>query len=212
MKILYTFSGHYKPMFSALFKKINLLFLIGFYANCFYSQHYTYKLQKGDYYCEKGSANIAITGLDKLKDSIVYIHWSTGENNVYNVTELNEGEHSVNIRVKHKDSIGVNRDTTIYFRIERSECKVSFGNYFSPNDDGINDFFTISGTIAYYPNFELQVFSKWGQKVHSQKGTYEPWDGTWNGVKLPDGTYYYVFFYDSTKRHKIEKGDITIIR
>jgi hypothetical protein len=48
--------------------------------------------------------------------------------------------------------------------------------------------------------------------VHSQKGTYTPWDGKWNGINVLDGTYYYVFYYDGGNKHDLVKGDVTILR
>ena len=48
--------------------------------------------------------------------------------------------------------------------------------------------------------------------MHSQKQNYTPWNGTWNGVNVLDGTYYYVFYYDGSNKDKIIKGDITVLR
>ena len=48
--------------------------------------------------------------------------------------------------------------------------------------------------------------------MHSQKGTYTPWDGKWNGIHVPDGTYYYVFYYDGGHKNKHVKGDVTVLR
>jgi len=64
-------------------------------------------------------------------------------------------------------------------------------NGFSPNDDGINDFFTIRG-IQYFPDNELQIFTRWGTRVFRQKGYKNKWDGTFENQKLPDGTYFYL--------------------
>ncbi len=62
---------------------------------------------------------------------------------------------------------------------------------FSPNDDGINDFFTIKG-IQNFPNNELQIFNRWGSKVFQQKGYKNKWDGSYENQNLPDGTYFYL--------------------
>ena len=63
-------------------------------------------------------------------------------------------------------------------------------NTFSPNGDGQNDFWEIIG-IEDYPGAEIQIFDRWGQKVYSSTGYREPWDGTVNGKRLPDATYYF---------------------
>ena len=63
-------------------------------------------------------------------------------------------------------------------------------NTFTPNEDGFNDVWSIPG-IDDYPGAEVLIFDRWGQRVHSSTGYREPWDGTMNGARLPDATYYY---------------------
>jgi len=62
---------------------------------------------------------------------------------------------------------------------------------FSPNGDGVNDYFKIEG-IAQFPNNEISIFNRWGTKVFNQRGYKNAWDGTWNNKILPDGTYFYI--------------------
>ncbi len=64
-------------------------------------------------------------------------------------------------------------------------------NGMTPNNDGLNDYFTIDG-IEDYPNNELSVYNRWGNMVYSAKAYNNNWDGSWNGKLLPDGTYYYI--------------------
>lgn len=71
-------------------------------------------------------------------------------------------------------------------------CKVFIiFNGFSPNDDGVNETFTIEG-IEDFPNNRVQIFNRWGNMVFEQQGYKGQWDGTWNNQKLPDGTYFYL--------------------
>lgn len=58
---------------------------------------------------------------------------------------------------------------------------------FTPNGDGINDTWRIHG-IDDYPNAEVSIFDRWGQRVYKASGYKTPWDGE----GLPVGTYYYV--------------------
>ncbi len=71
-------------------------------------------------------------------------------------------------------------------------------NAFTPNEDGINDFFIVPG-IEAYPENTLQVFNIQGEVVFQSSPYLNDWDGTLNsgslpGIKaiVPDGTYYYV--------------------
>ena len=69
---------------------------------------------------------------------------------------------------------------------------------FSPNGDGINDRFIITGTAGQ--TVSLQVFNRWGSAVYVSTDYKNDWDGISNtnlnvantNQGLPDGTYFYV--------------------
>jgi len=191
--------------------QIVLLALGAFISGNFKSQtNYQYGLTTTKDICIKGSAGLEIFGT--VPADTVAIKWSSGQTDIRQIYDLSLGNYSVYIKIKHKkDSIIVTNDTTLYFNIDKDLCGVSVDKYFSPNDDNYHDFLAVNNA-QFHPNFELHIFNKWGQKVHFQKNTYEPWDGKWNGIALPDGAYYYVFFYDTEKKTQFIKGDITILR
>ncbi len=64
-------------------------------------------------------------------------------------------------------------------------------NSFSPNGDGVFDFFIIEGIVSY-PESKLLVFNRWGEVVFEATGYNNDFDG-FTGFKeeLPDATYYY---------------------
>jgi gliding motility-associated-like protein len=64
-------------------------------------------------------------------------------------------------------------------------------NGFSPNQDGVNDYFTVVG-IENYPDNKLVIFNQHGHEVYSATGYNNTWDGTFNQSPVLDGTYYYV--------------------
>ncbi len=68
---------------------------------------------------------------------------------------------------------------------------------FSPNNDGINDYFVIQGTQGL--TVHLEVFNRWGHVVYKSDDYKNDWNGTSNtGVLngdaqgLPEGTYFYL--------------------
>ncbi|MBL0055333.1 MAG: gliding motility-associated C-terminal domain-containing protein [Chitinophagaceae bacterium] len=63
-------------------------------------------------------------------------------------------------------------------------------NAFSPNGDGKNDNWYIPA-LGAYPDFELSVFNRFGQKVFESRKDNRPWDGRMKGSDLPVGTYVY---------------------
>ncbi|MRT93188.1 tandem-95 repeat protein [Ancylomarina sp. 16SWW S1-10-2] len=90
---------------------------------------------------------------------------------------------------------------------------VSAPEGFSPNGDGVNDFFVIKG-IKDFPNSVLRIFNRWGAKIYSKKGYQNDWDGradnslTVGSEVIPEGTYYYVL--DLKNGSKALKGFIYI--
>jgi gliding motility-associated-like protein len=151
--------------------------------------------------CTKGEASVNITG-GKWPYTI---NWSNGKSNVASIKDLSEGEFTVTVG----DLSG--QDTTINFSIKKEKCPVVFNNHFTPNGDNYNDTWQV-GNIQNYPEFELFVHNKWGQQVHYQKNNFVPWDGTWNGVQVPDGTYYFVFYFKGSDKDNFLKGDVSILR
>ncbi len=84
-------------------------------------------------------------------------------------------------------------------------------NVFSPNGDGINDYFEIENAERF-PEMVVEVYSRWGDMLFQSKG-YEDgnrWDGTARGKDAPVGTYYYVIIPYSGADPIT--GNVTIIR
>jgi gliding motility-associated-like protein len=72
------------------------------------------------------------------------------------------------------------------------------GNFgISPNDDTINDYFSIPN-LDLYPNHLLSVYNRWGSMVYTKRNYDGTWAGDWNGKKLPDGTYFYLIETEKT--------------
>lgn len=186
-----------------------LIILLLSFGMC-HAQEPSFQLKTFPEECEKGSARLTVSGT--LPKDSVRIEWSTGQLNLKTVPALEAGSYSVRVYIRRRqDTLVHSWDTTLAFNVEKTLCPVSVSRHFSPNDDGYNDLLNISNA-QYYPDFEFQVFNRWGQRVHFQEKTFEPWDGTWNSLRLPDGTYYYIFFFEAGNRSKAVKGDLTILR
>ena len=64
-------------------------------------------------------------------------------------------------------------------------------NVFSPNSDGINDYFEVTTQGDYLYTF--RVFTRTGTQVHFSESLKINWDGrTIGGQEVPEGVYYYV--------------------
>jgi gliding motility-associated-like protein len=82
---------------------------------------------------------------------------------------------------------------------------------FSPNGDGINDLFIISGIINY-PSLSMSVYNRWGNLVFDASPYQNNWNGRSNssvaisGEVLPIGTYFYII--DLGDGSPVRKGTI----
>jgi gliding motility-associated-like protein len=78
---------------------------------------------------------------------------------------------------------------------------------FSPNGDGVNDRFEITGMEAF-PGSEFQVFDRAGMLVYEHASYDNSWDGrSKNGRDLPDGTYFYILNLGTERTYN---GSITL--
>jgi gliding motility-associated-like protein len=82
-------------------------------------------------------------------------------------------------------------------------------NTFTPNNDGVNDLWTIQ-YLEDYPHNHIQVFTRAGQLVYEHRGFYHAWDGKYKGKELPFDTYYYILEPGSSREPMT--GYVTIIK
>ena len=64
---------------------------------------------------------------------------------------------------------------------------------FTPNSDGVNDFFQIKGEDLDFIN--LWIYDRWGNEVFYGENDEAVWDGRENGYLSPLGSYLYVLEY-----------------
>jgi gliding motility-associated-like protein len=82
-------------------------------------------------------------------------------------------------------------------------------NAFTPNGDGINDFWDIKN-LDEFPDPTVSVYNRYGLLVYHSNGYPKPWDGTYNGSLLPVGVYYYII----NPKNGLQQvaGNVTILR
>lgn len=94
--------------------------------------------------------------------------------------------------------------------IQIEECKdVVVYNSFTPDGDGINDYLEFK-KLELYPNAQLEIYNRWGDRVFESVGYQKPWDGTYQGEPLPVGSYYYII--DLKDGSQKQSGFINLIR
>lgn len=91
---------------------------------------------------------------------------------------------------------GCSLTENIFIDAEGLDCDIEFYNAFSPNNDGLNDYWHIEKVEAYSTN-TVQIFDRWGVLLWQANG-YNNNDVRWDGISLKgkemlNGTYYYIF-------------------
>ena len=103
-------------------------------------------------------------------------------------------------------------DTTIV-RVTVNEEGLLFYTGFSPNNDGVNDVFTIRN-IESYPLNSVLIYNRWGNKIFGKENysNDEGWDGTFEERLSPDGVYFYVVKIVVNNEEQIFSGPLTLTR
>lgn len=101
----------------------------------------------------------------------------------------------------------------------RKERRVYFPNAFSPNDDGVNDRFTVYGQQPNVQSIQrLTVFDRWGGLIYdatdlSPNDLSTGWDGKVKGKPADAGVYVYmaeVLFLDGLV--EVYSGSVSLLR
>jgi gliding motility-associated-like protein len=105
------------------------------------------------------------------------------------------------------------------FALEQTDCKLIAPNAFTPNNDGVNDFFylSVTGTCRILA-FEIKIFDRWGRLVFQGDETTDQWDGTYDGRQLKEGVYLWQSSItwepddSGQNRGESKKGSLVLIR
>jgi gliding motility-associated-like protein len=113
-----------------------------------------------------------------------------------------EGEYHVTLTVC--DDYGCCDSTSGVVYIE-SLVSIYIPDAFSPNEDGINDYFYISASGINPDYFELYIYDRWGNMVFHTTDINQPWDGKYKGKYVPSGCYVYKMKYTDRKNNYLYK-------
>ncbi len=126
-------------------------------------------------------------------------------------------QESTAYRLTASDANGCSASDVVMIFVNK-ERSVYVPNVFSPNEDGINDLFTVFGGKDVAEIRTFIIFDRWGNMLY-QKGPFQPndlqygWDGTFEGQPMNAGVYVFyaeVVFVDGLS--EVFKGDVTLMR
>ena len=124
---------------------------------------------------------VEATGLPgrKIVYSMDLVNWQ--DSNVFG--NLKVGDYTFYVKYEDSDCYGDVRRGKIYTVL----------NAFTPNGDGVNDYWRLTGLDVFSENSTLEIYDKYGSIVYKQASNIEfTWNGKLNGRNLPTDAYWYV--------------------
>ena len=119
---------------------------------------------------------------------------------------------TITYSVKASDSIGCySMDSITVNFSDTGAALYLMPNAFTPNGDGLNDCFGLKnwGSLT---SLEFAVYNRWGQRIFMTNDPAGCWDGTFNGIAQPAGTYVYFVKATSLCGNIDKKGTVVLIR
>ena len=141
---------------------------------------------------ELGSYTVVFVNVHQAVDTVPYKYqWLFQDGGTGNTRALihrfpDAGDYQAVLRVTHPEGC-MDQWSDIVSVWNLLDCP----NVFTPNDDGINDFFIVSsnGVTVY----NIQIFSRTGALVYKAEAPIIIWDGrNLSGQELLPGTYFYI--------------------
>ena len=142
------------------------------------------------------TVTINTTGTGDYEYSMDYLNGIWQDSNLF--TNVPGGIHQVFVNDKNGCGL-VSKEITV----------LSIPKFFTPNNDGFNDYWTVKGMLSY-PTAELRIFDRYGKLLKELRPTSTGWDGTFNGQPLPASDYWFVFKLDANTPEK--RGHFTLKR
>jgi gliding motility-associated-like protein len=132
--------------------------------------------------------------------------WSTDETSS-GITVTKPGEYVSTVTID-----GCTMSDTV---IVKKDCYVDVPNVFTPNGDGVNDYFFPRRFLSRgVVEFKMSIYNRWGQQIYETSNKDgQGWDGALNATPQPAGVY--IYSIDVTfKDGQIEQhtGNITLLR
>jgi gliding motility-associated-like protein len=95
--------------------------------------------------------------------------------------------------------------------IQEEVIIVNYPKFFTPNNDGFNDFWMILG-YGGIQNFLISIYDRYGKLLIQMNESSLGWDGTFNGIPLPASDYWFSIDFEENNVHKSFKSHFSLIR
>ena len=121
--------------------------------------------------------------------------FSTSKNSTYELE--NDGVYEFSLIQNPNTNCSDTITQSIDFKKLDQTLSILIPEIFSPNGDGKNDIFEITGNIKCNLK-SMKIFNRWGIAYYSTTSTFS-WDGKLNGANVPEGSYIVYLEYADQK-------------
>jgi gliding motility-associated-like protein len=162
-------------------------------------------LPKDTTLCYLESGFEVFDAINATNDAATYL-WSTGDTTQI-LAVKNPGHYGLKVTVDGctgYDEIVVSKD-----------CYINIPNAFSPDGDGINDYFIPrSSETQNIGEFKMTIYNRYGEVIfETNRIDGKGWDGRYNGKEQPLGVYVYSIQLEFKNGHKENyTGNVTLVR
>lgn len=132
--------------------------------------------------------------------------WSNGDTTNYLFVQ-DPGTYLLNLELN-----GCEYHDTIYVYLEECETIIQMPNVFTPNNDGLNDYFLPIEVLGEPEGVDFIIVNRWGNVVFESNELNSGWDGKTNNKLCAEGTYFWIVRCSNCKSEKPLQGSVTLVR
>ncbi|MBA3901382.1 MAG: gliding motility-associated C-terminal domain-containing protein, partial [Bacteroidetes bacterium] len=106
-------------------------------------------------------------------------------------------------------------DSIVYPVVINGSYTFYIPNAFTPDNDGINDYFGPKGTGIEEGDYEMRIYNRWGEQIHITNSLSKPWNGIPDNASVvaPNAVYVYLInVTDNLGQKRQYNGHFTLIR
>lgn len=139
---------------------------------------------------DNNTVTINTTGQGDYEYSLDEVNGPYQKSNFFN--NVPSGIHEIYIR--DKNGCGIINETIAILGVPK---------FFTPNNDGFNDYWNIKGINAEFNSKTvIHIFDRFGKLIKDINPQSQGWDGTFNGHQLPADDYWYTAKLENNKEIK----------
>ncbi|VXC16649.1 conserved exported hypothetical protein [Flavobacterium sp. 9AF] len=174
-------------------------------------------LNEGNLFCAQDNPTIAnLTANTNVNGTIT---WYDAPNGGVSYLDSDVLVNGTTYYASTTDASGCEGSIRLEVIVDLTNCSDLFiPDGFSPNNDGLNDTFYIKNLDILYPNFELEIYNRYGNLVYKGNMNTPHFDGKPNQSTvlgkdiLPTGVYFYILHYNDNTDKKPTQGRLYLSR